>query len=204
MIDIGQTRPYSPRPFVNRMPQGAPAPAMNAILHAAPALALRPEFPADAAAIEAVLDAAFGPGRFAKTAERVRERLWARDPSVSRVAIVDGRLVGVCRMGWIGVGAAELLFLGPLAVAPAAQHGGLGAALVEACLVAAADARAPAVLLVGAPGFFAPLGFAQVPPGRIALPGPVAAQKLLWRPLRPGGTDGLAGPLSVSRAARRP
>ena len=36
------------------------------------------EASADAAAVEALVLAAFGPGRFAKTAERLRERVWDR------------------------------------------------------------------------------------------------------------------------------
>ena len=57
------------------------------------------EKPEHASAVDAVLDRAFGPGRHAKTSERVRERGAAFEPSLSRVALNDaGEVIGVCRI----------------------------------------------------------------------------------------------------------
>ena len=54
-----------------------------------------PETPSqDADAIEALYDRTFGPGHFAKTAERLREGN-ASLPDITRVAVEDGRLIGV-------------------------------------------------------------------------------------------------------------
>ncbi|MEL6692547.1 MAG: N-acetyltransferase, partial [Pseudomonadota bacterium] len=57
-----------------------------------------------AAAIEALYDRTFGPGHFAKTAERLREGN-ASLPDVTRVAVSDGKVIGVCRVWPIFVGA---------------------------------------------------------------------------------------------------
>lgn len=160
------------------------------------------ETPAHADAVERVLDRAFGPGRHAKTSERVRERGARFEPALSRVALEeDGAVVGCCRIWSVSIGSEACFFLGPLAVDPAHQHVGQGANLVQASLSACQAAGGGAVVLVGALPFFAPLGFSQVPDHQIALPGPVDPRRLLWRALRPGGLDNLAGEVSAPRAA---
>ena len=70
-----------------------PALAAAGLLRAvAPAFRLRDERPRDAAAREALLDASFGPSRFAKTCERLREgRVAAEDLSL---VAVDGTRIG--------------------------------------------------------------------------------------------------------------
>lgn len=145
-----------------------------------------------------MLDRAFGPGRFAKTSERVRESGAVFEPSLSRVALgEDGAVVGCCRISRAHAGA-PVYFLGPLAVDPGAQHAGLGAALTRECVSACRAARnADAVILVGAEPFFRPLGFFIAVPGRVTLPGPVDPQRLLWIELRVGGLDKVRGPLTA-------
>ena len=59
------------------------------------------ETPADAAAVEALVLAAFGPGRFAKTAERLRERAGVAAAFVARE---DGKVIGSVRLWRIAVG----------------------------------------------------------------------------------------------------
>jgi predicted N-acetyltransferase YhbS len=109
----------------------------------------------------------------------------------------------VCRIWAIGVGEREALFLGPLAVDPGAQHGGVGAALVRECVAAAEATDAAAILCVGSAPFFAPMGFSRVPPGRVLMPGPVDPERFLWRALHPGALEALAGPISAPRVASR-
>lgn len=151
------------------------------------------ERPEHAAAIERVLDRAFGPGRHAKTSERVRERGAAAEPWLSRVALDDvGAVIGVCRIWRVEAGA-PLYFLGPLAVDPAAQQAGLGLALVRECVAACRAARGNGIILVGAERFFSPAGFTVVPSGRLSLPGPVDPARFLWIELRPGAMDRVQG-----------
>ena len=62
------------------------------------------EHPQDAQAIEALLDHAFGPGRFTKVSERVREIAEFR-PELSVCAWEGARLVGSVRMWKVHVAA---------------------------------------------------------------------------------------------------
>lgn len=151
--------------------------------------------------LEQVLDRAFGPGRHAKTSERVRENGAAFQPALSRVALMDGAAIGCCRIWRVAIGEAEALFLGPLAVEPDCQHHGVGADLVRASVEAARATPYPAILLVGAASFFAPLGFREVPRGRVLMPGPVDPGRFLGFSLRDGGLESLAGAVSAPRGA---
>lgn len=152
------------------------------------------ETPEHADAIERVLDRAFGPGRFAKTSERVRERGARFEPGLSRLALDEaGEVIGVCRI-WRAEAGAPIYFLGPLAVDPAAQHAGLGLAVTQETIAACRAAGAcEAVILVGAETFFRPAGFSVVPSGLVTLPGPVNPARLLWCELKPGGLDHVHG-----------
>ena len=144
-------------------------------------------------AIEQVLDRAFGPGRFAKTSERVRERGAVFEPSLSRVAVTEtGDVIGVCRI-WRAHAGAPVFFLGPLAVDPSAQAAGLGLALTRDAIAACRAVGGQAVVLVGAERFFRPLGFTLIPRGRVNMPGPVDPRRFLWLELRPGGLDRVRG-----------
>jgi predicted N-acetyltransferase YhbS len=155
------------------------------------------EKPECAAAIERVLDRAFGPGRYAKTSERVRERGAKLEAAASRVALDDdGHVIGVCRIWRVSVGDTAF-FLGPLAVDPAVQQAGLGLTLARDAIAACRAAHDNGVILVGAERFFRPLGFTVVPKDRITLPGPVDPARLLWLELRAGGLDKLKGELTA-------
>ena len=140
------------------------------------------ETPADAPDVEALVLAAFGPGRFAKTAERLRERAVIAAGFVAR----DGAdLLGSVRLWSITVGGEPALFLGPIAVVAANRKAGLGADLVQACLAFAADAGM-GVLLVGDSPYFGRFGFE--PSVDVRLPGPADPRRILWRgETRPAG-----------------
>lgn len=133
------------------------------------------ETPADAAAIDALVTGAFGPGRFAKTAERLREQARL---AVGLVARDGARLAGSVRLWAIRVGAAEALFLGPIAVARDRRSEGLGARLVTAAVEAARERGVAGVLLVGDPAYFERFGFGRAE--GVELPGPVDPKRLLW------------------------
>jgi predicted N-acetyltransferase YhbS len=150
------------------------------------------ERPQDAAAVGALIDAAFGPGRFVKTAERLRE---TNRPllDISFVARSHGALVGCVRMWPIHIGDRPAVFLGPFAVDPGWRRRGLGAALIRKACDAAQAAGHELILLVGPQPFFCPLEFSMVPKGALVMPGPVDPARLLARALVPGALDGLAG-----------
>ena len=67
------------------------------------------------AAIEAIHETVFGPGRFARTAFRVREGI-SPDPNFCFVAIENKALVGSVRLTKVAIGQEEAYLLGPLCV----------------------------------------------------------------------------------------
>src|SRR5215469_509407 len=87
------------------------------------------ERPQDAALMDALVLRAFGPGRYAKAAERLRE---GRKPlyDLSFAAWDRGRLVGCAQQWAVRVGDTPAIFFGPIAVDPAFRSQGLGAALI--------------------------------------------------------------------------
>ena len=74
-----------------------------------------PESPDHDAAIEAINEEAFGPGRFARAAYKIREA-GGHDRRLSFVAVVDGAVIASVRMTPIAAGAGRAYLLGPLAV----------------------------------------------------------------------------------------
>lgn len=155
---------------------------------------IRSETSDDAPAVAALIAAAFGPGRFAKAAERLREGR-GPDLALSFVAWDAERLAGSVRLWPVTVGGEPCVFLGPIAVDVAWRGRGLGEALVEAACVAAAKAGWRAVLLVGDAPYFGRMGF-EAAPG-VEMPGPVDRRRVLARALTPGGAAALAGTVNA-------
>lgn len=155
-------------------------------------LAVSPESPADADDVVRLIDRIFGPGRFAKSAERLRE---GNRPlrELSFVARQDGTLVGAVRMWPVRIGDRPAVLLGPIAVDPGARRRGLGAELAARACDAAAAAGCACVVLVGDLSFFERLGFQRLEPGRILMPGPVDSNRVLVKALSPGALEGLEG-----------
>jgi predicted N-acetyltransferase YhbS len=154
--------------------------------------AYRPETPADAPDIDALHDAVFGPGRFARAAFRIREGV-PHDPRLSFVAVADGVLIASVRQTPIRIGVRPALLLGPLAVKPAFAGRGAGKSLVRMATAAATDGGHELVLLVGDEPYYGPLGFQRLQRYAITLPAPVDPDRVLVAPLREGALDGLGG-----------
>jgi predicted N-acetyltransferase YhbS len=153
------------------------------------------ERPADAVAIERLNERAFGPGRFARSAYRLRE-CDATVPGLCFTAYVGTMLVGSNRMSRVGCGEHDLLLLGPLAVDPAFRSQGIGEALVQRSLTAArADDGFGLVVLVGDESYYGRMGFRIVPPGQLIMPGPVDPRRLLYCELREEALARVKGPL---------
>ena len=136
-------------------------------------LIIVPETPeAHADAIEALYDETFGPGHFAKTAERLREYNHSI-PELNRVAIRDGEVIAATRIWPIRVETGgPALFVGPVAVAPVARGSRLGLTVTGECLEAARQAGWHGAILIGAPSYFGEIGFRRVPAGQLTMPGP--------------------------------
>lgn len=147
-----------------------------------PALTLKPEQPQDAREVEALLDRAFGPGRFVKSSERVRE-IAQFAPELSLVAREAGQLLGAVRMWRVKVGETPVVFLGPLAVDKDKRKAGLGGLLVARACHCAEAAGETVILLVGDPPYFNRLGFTAEGARGVRLPGPVDQRRVLARSL---------------------
>jgi predicted N-acetyltransferase YhbS len=136
---------------------------------------------------------AFGPGRFARTAYRVREGVAPIAP-LSLAGWLDGGLVGGIRFTAVTVGREErALLLGPLVVHPAHKGKGYGRALAREAIARARAQGFRLVVLVGDMPYYGRLGFLPVPPGQITLPGPVDPNRLLALELQPGSLAGASG-----------
>lgn len=157
----------------------------SAALSEAPAWRIERETPSDREAVEALVLSAFGPGRFAKTAERLRETAGVAAGFVIRRG---DAVIGSVRLWDICVGDQSAVFLGPIAVEASLRSGGMGAALVQACLEQAGDAG---ILLVGEPPYFSRFGFMPAPLAR--LPGPVDQRRVMWR-----GAGEPSGPVTAA------
>jgi predicted N-acetyltransferase YhbS len=148
--------------------------------------------------IAAIADEAFGPGRFVRAAERVRE-MARHDRQLSFVALLDGVVVGSVRLTPIRVGARPCLMLGPLAVRPQFKGKGIGRRLMAMAETAALLAGETVIMLVGDRAYYMPFGYHPLPMGAVEMPGPVDKSRLLALPLVENALDGLAGKVGPRR-----
>jgi predicted N-acetyltransferase YhbS len=159
---------------------------------------IRNEMVTDIEARDDLLDRVWGPSRFAKTAERLRE---GRKPAAGLcfVAADDGSIVGTVRLWHVSAGPGRpALLLGPLAIDEAARCRGIGGALMGRAITAAWRRKHRAVLLVGDEAYYQRFGFSADKTGALWLPGPYDRHRLLACELVPGALDGAAGLVSAT------
>jgi len=146
----------------------------------------------DPAAIEALLDAAFEPGRKKRTSYAIRaDKPWS--PSLSYAAVNGTKhVLGLLQSTPVALFALDgtahpLSFVGPMAVHPAHQGQGVGRALMDTLLRAEADAQpgTDAFAVIGDPAFFARFfGFSADLTTGWRVPGPVERHRLLAKTSR--------------------
>ncbi len=170
---------------------------MNAFSPLPPPPVLAAERPRDHALVEGLVARAFGPGRFAKTAERLREG-HRPDLAMSLIAWDGDRAVGCVRQWPVRIGGTPALLLGPFAVEEAFRKRGMGATLIRSACGVAARASHGLILLVGDEPFFGPLGFSRALAARVRLPGPVDQRRVMARELIPGAAADLEGLVTVA------
>lgn len=151
-----------------------------------------PEEPVHDPEIELINEEAFGPGRFARAAYKIREG-GPHDRALSFVALCKDVVIASVRMTPIAAGEGRALLLGPLAVRPAYKGVGIGKKLVRIALKAAASAGAGVVVLVGDEPYYGPLGFKKVRYGQMSMPRPVDPERLLAHEIEPGALDRMLG-----------
>jgi predicted N-acetyltransferase YhbS len=151
-----------------------------------------PEEPAHDTEIEAINAEAFGPGRFARAAYKIREG-GPHERALSFVALHKGAVIASVKMTRVAAGEGRALMLGPLAVKPAYKNLGIGKHLVKLAVEAAVKAGSPAVILVGDEPYYGPLGFKRIPRGQVSMPRPVDLDRLLAVEIDEGAVARLTG-----------
>jgi predicted N-acetyltransferase YhbS len=157
-------------------------------------LTILPETDADALPIERLHERTFGPGRFARTAYRIREGI-AHRPELSFTARIGTLMVGSVRLSPICIGDTKALLLGPLTVEPPFRGRGIARALIDRAVANAREKGHRLVVLVGDEPYYGKSGFRPIPYGRATMPGPVDPARLLVAELIPGAFDGVSGPI---------
>lgn len=158
---------------------------------------LAPLADADPHAVEALLDAAFGVDRHRRTAYRIRAGTSAI-PALSFAAFDGSRLIGSLQSWPVALDHVPMILVGPVAVAPDVQRGGVGKALMTALLDAAP--RDPLVM-IGDPEYYARFfGFSAAATQGWQVPGPVERHRLLARFDGPLPEAGMLGPRAFALA----
>lgn len=160
--------------------------------------------PADDDWVEHLHEVAFGPGRYARAAFRVREQL-AIDDSLSMIAEIDGKPVSAVWMTPISLSAENGYLLGPLATDPAYRSKGAGKLLVRLVTEKAlardiGDYAGDYVLLVGDAPYYMPMGFIPTTRGAISFPGPVDPARILACCRNPSQATNLKGSIAPFRS----
>ena len=155
-------------------------------------LTILPEAAEDAVAIERLHERTFGPGRYARTAYRIREEV-AHSLELSFTARIGTLLVGSVRLSPIRIGQTAALLLGPLTVEPPFRERGIGQALMERALAEAGLRGHRLVLLVGDEPYYGKVGFKKIPKGQVTMSGPVDPARLLVAERAAGAFQGVSG-----------
>ena len=159
------------------------------------------EAPADAAAIEALLDRAFEPGRQARPSYRLRAEQTTLD-AFCFVAHKDGRLIGTIRFWPLTAGGAPAILLGPIAVDPDEQGQAIGVRLVSAGIEAARAAGHGIVVAIGTRAYLGRFGFVPARSYGLVFDEAVVDERFLVLELAPGALEGVAGPLAPGGCLR--
>jgi predicted N-acetyltransferase YhbS len=164
-------------------------------------LTILPETPDDALAIERLHERTFGPGRYSKTAYRIREGV-GHLFELSFTARIGSLLVGSVRLSPVLVGKTPALLLGPLTVEPPFRERGIGQALIERAVKEAKAQGHRLIMLVGDEPYYAKAGFKRIPRGRASMPGPVDPDRLLVAELVAGAFEGVEGDIRPDHKSR--
>jgi predicted N-acetyltransferase YhbS len=182
------------------MPDAALADAALAVAQ----IAVSPVAAADLPTIFDLNERVFGPGRFARTAYRIREGL----PLISRFCLkatlneaAGPKLVAAIRFTEVTIGGQSGgLLLGPLAVEAGYAGLGFGKRLIADGMANAKAAGLGICVLVGNQPYYGRFGFVVLPPGQIELPGPADPARMLGCPLQPDALNRYRGLVRAAAA----
>src|SRR5262249_29257895 len=129
-------------------------------------LTISPETADDELAIERLHERTFRPGRYAKTAYRIREGM-EHLRELSFTGRIGTLLVGSVRLTPVRIGTTAALLLGPLTVEPPFRERGIGQMLIERALAEAKRKSHRLVVLVGDEPYYAKCNFQRVQRGPV-------------------------------------
>lgn len=159
-------------------------------------------------AIDAVLDAAFGPDRRGRTAYAIRLGMaWLTGLSYAAIDDATGAVAGLLQSWPVALHAPQgtqtpLVMVGPVAVLPDRQGEGIGRVLMDR-LVADVDRRGgDPLMMIGDADYYGRFwGFSAEATGKWQVPGPVDPARLLARLAgakgKPIPGEGMLGPRRV-------
>ena len=155
---------------------------------------IRPEKPEDIAAIHVVNEAAFPTRAEADLVDTLRDE----GAHVLSLVAVDGdRVVGHILFSPVHIetesGALDALGLGPMAVLPARQRGGIGSKLVTTGLTQCTALDYPAVVVLGHPDYYPRFGFVPAHRFGITCEFPSPPEAFMIRELQAGALAGTSG-----------
>ena len=188
------------RPAVRLRARLPPPPLWHRTVRLTLRIALAPLDAVAPDAVEALLDRAFPPGRQTRTAYKVRGRV-TPIAGLCFAAMADDSLIGSIQCWPVALtddrGTAHpMVMVGPVAVDPAHQQGGIGRDLLRHMLdAAAAQGRDRAMMLIGDPEYYGRFfGFSAERTQDWRLPGPVERHRLLARGPDVPALAGMLGP----------
>ena len=162
-------------------------------------LTILPETLGDALAIERLHERTFGPGRYARSAFRIREGR-GHMLELSFTARIGTLMVGSIRLTPICIGETPALLLGPLTVEPPFRSHGVGSALMARSLNEAKAKGYKLVLLVGDEPYYRRFGFQRALAEGLVMPGWVDEARFLGKELAPGALRDAEGRVGAAGA----
>lgn len=139
-----------------------------------------------------------GPGRFARTAYRIREQA-SEDKSFGINAFDGSKLIGTVSLTPLDIaGYQQACLLGPLLIETSYRSNGLGLELIQDAIEEAKSKDFEIVLLVGDIAYYGKSGFIQIAPGKLFMPGPVDPSRILAYEIKKDTAENLQGSVKAS------
>lgn len=171
-----------PNPFTHSQPENH----MTTTITKQPITSITPD-------MTRLFDDILGPGRFVRSAYRIREQAGG-DKSFGFNAYDEETLVGTVSLTPLLIGGRQgACLLGPLAVIKDYRGNRLGLELMNDGINEAVARGYSLTILVGDLPYYQRAGFKPVPPGHLAMPGPVDPGRLLALEMEEGALDKLKG-----------
>lgn len=163
-------------------------------------ITVRAEQPEDAVAVRAVHLAAFPTAFEADLVARLRQRA---QPAISRVAVVDDEIAGHIFFSPVRISKRDdlkVMGLAPMAVRPAYQRQGIGAALVHSGLAGCQLLGYGAVVVLGHPGYYPRFGFTPAGQAGLRCVYDVPVEAFMMLELHPGYLQNVQGTVTYHPA----